>query len=382
MTTATIAAPLSVLVADDQEDIRIALNLALKGRGFEVETAASPGALLAALRRRRYDAVLMDLNYTRDTTSGAEGLEILPQITAIDGDVPVFVMTAWGTIGLAVEVMRSGAADFVLKPWNNEALIRALGAEVARRRTVRDERAAGTRDLAGARDVQARLLPQQTPSMRTVEVAARCVEAAVVGGDGYDFIDLGGGRTAIVLADVAGKGVAAALLWASLQATLRSQAPRGESDLVGLARSANRAFLDCSAPERYATIFIGIYDDDTRRLRYINCGHNPPLLVRRGGGCDRLPATAPVVGLLPDWDGMAAETSIAAGDTLLLYSDGITEAGGAAGVELGEGRLMDLLRGCDALPLPQVPDVIVSEAKAFAGGRQDDDMTVLALRGR
>src|SRR6185436_15344015 len=112
-----------VLIADDQPDVLEALRLLLKGEGYLIETASSPAALLAAVEQREWDVVLMDLNYARDTTSGQEGLDLLGKIQALDWTLPVVVMTAWGSVNLAVEVMRRGARDFVQKPWDNAMLL-------------------------------------------------------------------------------------------------------------------------------------------------------------------------------------------------------------------------------------------------------------------
>src|SRR6202045_4430831 len=119
-----------VLIADDQPDVLEALRLLLKGEGFEIESAASPMGILAALETGDFDVVLMDLNYTRDTTSGQEGLDTLMRIQAIDGNVPVVVMTAWGSVELAVEAMRRGARDFIQKPWDNARLMTIIRTQV------------------------------------------------------------------------------------------------------------------------------------------------------------------------------------------------------------------------------------------------------------
>lgn len=135
----TLALP-SVLVADDQADIRTSLQLALKCAGFDAQMADSPAAVLTAVARNHYDVVLMDLNYTRDTTSGGEGLDLLPQIKALDHDLPVVAMTAWATIDLAIEAMRRGAGDFVLKPWDNATLIKTVSAQADVRRERNDRK--------------------------------------------------------------------------------------------------------------------------------------------------------------------------------------------------------------------------------------------------
>jgi sigma-B regulation protein RsbU (phosphoserine phosphatase) len=258
------AAAVSVLVADDQADIRTSLHLALKCAGFDAQMADSPEAVLTAVARQQFDVVLMDLNYTRDTTSGGEGLDLLPRLKSLDHDLPVVAMTAWATIDLAIEAMRRGAGDFVLKPWDNATLVRTVQAQaqVRRDRNGRNaQRALEVRDMDGARRVQSRLLPQSVPTLETLECAAACSEAGAVGGDGYDFVDLGGGSVAIVLADVSGKGMPGAILWANLQATLRSQTAALAGDLPGFMATVNRLFFAATSPEHFATLFLGIYDD-------------------------------------------------------------------------------------------------------------------------
>src|ERR1700734_1055596 len=126
-----------VLIADDQQDVLEALRLLLKGEGFELETATSPAGILAALESRDFDVVLMDLNYTRDTTSGQEGLDLLTRIQSIDAMAPVVVMTAWGSVDLAVEAMRRGARDFIQKPWDNARLSAILGTQIELGRALR-----------------------------------------------------------------------------------------------------------------------------------------------------------------------------------------------------------------------------------------------------
>jgi phosphoserine phosphatase RsbU/P len=363
----------AVLIADDQDDIRVSLQLVFKREGFRIETADSPAAVLAAVARRRFDLLLMDLNYTRDTTSGGEGLDLLLRLKDVDETLPIVAMTAWATIDLAVTAMRHGAGDFVLKPWDNATLLETV------RRQLRARSSPGRRDLDAARQVQHELLPRHVPRLGTLECAAQCIEAGAVGGDGYDFFDLGRGRAGFVIGDASGKGVRGALLWANLQATLRSRADRSCDDLPGLAREVNRLFCASTAPEHFATLFLGTYDDEGRRFRYVNCGHNPPLLLRASGGCDRLLPTAPVVGLLDDWDAMEAQVTLDPGDTLILYSDGVTEARDAADEEFGEERLIERARALRA-PLAEVPGALLAEVELFAGGRRQDDKTLVALR--
>ncbi len=389
MTTSGLPA---VLVADDQPDVRTSLHLALKCAGFDAQMADSPEAVLSAIARRQYDVVLMDLNYTRDTTSGGEGLDLLPRIKALDGDLPVVAMTAWATIDIAVEAMRRGAGDFVLKPWDNATLVRTVRAQAQIRRDRNGRKAARAlqaRDLDGARRVQSRLQPQSLPRLSTLECAAQCVEAGAVGGDGYDFIDLGSGRMMVALGDVSGKGMPGAILWAHLQATLRAQAAVLADDLPRLVEVANRLFFAATAPEHFATLFLGVYDDATRRLRYVSCGHNPPLLVRAQGGVEALASTAPALGLIEKWTVGEEAIELRAGDTLLIYSDGVTEARclrpsdpAGDGSEFGEARLQESLLSLRHEPLADLPARLLGEVEAFAGPEPQDDRTVVALRAR
>ena len=383
------AAAVTVLVADDQADIRTSLHLALKCAGFDAQMADSPEAVLTAVARQQFDVVLMDLNYTRDTTSGGEGLDLLPRLKSLDHDLPVVAMTAWATIDLAIEAMRRGAGDFVLKPWDNATLVRTVRAQaqVRRDRNGRNaRRALEVRDLDGARRVQSRLLPQKVPTLETLECAAACSEAGAVGGDGYDFVDLGGGNVAIVLADVSGKGMPGAILWANLQATLRSQTAALAGDLPGFMATVNRLFFAATSPEHFATLFLGIYDDASRSLRYVNCGHNAPLLARADGGFDQLNSTAPALGLMEKWTARERSVELREGDTLLIYSDGVTEARRESEVtgdeEFGDARLAASLCQHARQPLADLPDSILEDVKAFAGPEPQDDRTLVALRGR
>jgi len=259
-----------------------------------------------------------------------------------------------------------------------------LGETIAERLEV-ERRAA--QEMQFAREVQARLFPQKSPALRTLHYAGGCVQARQVGGDYYDFLDLGPGRLALVLADVAGKGVSGALLMANLQANLRSQYALALDDLPRLLNSVNHLFYENTADNSYATLFFADYDDSRQRLRYVNCGHLPPLLLRpdpkRGGAppsVERLEPTSTVLGLFDDWQCHVAEVQLAPGDILVLYTDGVTEAAGAAGEEFGEPRLIDILRSDYTMPVQSLLETIEAAVQQFSGGEQADDITVVVAR--
>jgi phosphoserine phosphatase RsbU/P len=238
------------------------------------------------------------------------------------------------------------------------------------------------REMEIAMQVQSKLFPQKMPPLQTLEYAGACTQARAVGGDYYDFLDLGPGRLALVLADVAGKGISAALLIANLQAILRSQYALALDDLPSLLLSVNRLFHESSAPERYATIFFGTYEDATRRLRYVNCGHNPPLLLRADGEVEWLAATATVLGLFDTWDCAVGETRLDSGDTLIIYSDGVTEARNDQGEEFGQDRLLEATLNLNHLGASSLLETLVPRVRQFCGYEQDDDLTLLVIRAR
>ncbi|HXY38840.1 MAG TPA: response regulator, partial [Vicinamibacteria bacterium] len=192
------------LIADDREDIRLALELLLKRSGHQGEGVGSPREVEQALARSSYDVVLLDLNYTRDTTSGEEGLALLRHLRRSRPALPLVAMTAWGSVELAVEAMREGASDFVLKPWDDEKLLQTL----ERHGAPRPEKL----DLDRAGRVQARFRARAVPAGGPLECAGACDEAAAVGGDVFDVLDLGRGRLGLLVGDAAGRGVSGALL--------------------------------------------------------------------------------------------------------------------------------------------------------------------------
>jgi sigma-B regulation protein RsbU (phosphoserine phosphatase) len=233
-----------------------------------------------------------------------------------------------------------------------------------------------------AAEVQRRLLPQTRRTLRTGEYDGRCVQAKAIGGDYYDFIDLGADQIGLVLADVSGKGIYAALLMANLQAQLRSLSARASESLPRWLESVNHAFYESTARNHYATLFMGAYDDAQRRLRYVNCGHLPPMLLRASGALERLEVTAGAVGLFDDWSCTVGETHMAPGDLLVIASDGVTEATSPGGDEFGEAKLAEAIGGTGGRSPSDVIDAIISAVRTFTAGEQTDDLTLAVLRAR
>lgn len=375
-----MAEPTSILVADDQSDVLAALQLLLKAEGFRAKAVDSPEAVLRQTAANNFDLVLIDLNYTRDTTSGREGLDLLDQLRAIPNPPPVVVMTAWGSLELAVEAMRRGARDFVLKPWDNDKLIETIRTQIARSQGGRD--GVKRQDLEIARQVQAKLFPQRVVPSSTLEYAGRCVQAGVVGGDYFDYLPLGQGHLGLVLADISGKGIAAALLMSNLQAALRSLAQQIQGNLTTLLRTLNFQFRETTETQHFATLFMLDYDELARRMRYVSCGHNPAMLIRAGGTLQRLESTATVLGVLDAFQPAAADVTLASGDLLVIYSDGVTEAPLSNGEEFGESGLADWAQAHRHQAPEEFIDGLVLHLLPDRSAPQYDDLTLLVARCR
>ena len=271
-----------------------------------------------------------------------------------DIDRNSFALVSFDEVSRAVEAQRKAAAER------------------------RDAERRAAHELEIARQVQARLFPQRLPEMESLEYAGACIQTRHVGGDYYDFLDLGQARLCLVLGDIAGKGIAAALLMANLQANLRSQCATAVEQPQQLLQSVNRQF----AENAYATLFYSEFDDRTRRLRYANCGHLPGLVVQSDGTVTRLSSTASVLGLFPEWPCRTAELHLRPGDLFAIYPDGITEALNQRDEEFGEERLLDVMRRAHELSPSQIVSTVFEEVRRFTGDQQRDDVTLIVARCR
>jgi phosphoserine phosphatase RsbU/P len=367
-----------ILIADDQPDLLDALRLLLKGQGIDYDAVTSPEAAVSALQARAFDLVLMDLNYTGDTTSGREGIDLLARVQQIDRLLPVIVMTGWGSVDLAVEAMRRGVRDFVQKPWNNAQLLSTLSREIEAGRERRRSEAAERRELSEALKIQERLLPQQIPQIDGWEIAASWQPASGVGGDCFDAIRFGESRLALSIADVVGKGIPAALLMSNLQAAVRAFA----SDAVepqALCHQVNRILCGNIAEGRFISFFYCVLDAATGVLAYTNAGHYLPMLVRGDGSIERLGEGGPVLGVLADAEYDQAHVALGAGDRLVLFTDGLTEARNDSDEEFGEGRLAESAVRHRACSAPALQARLADAVATFTGGRLQDDATLIVL---
>jgi sigma-B regulation protein RsbU (phosphoserine phosphatase) len=377
MTTSCALQP-RVLIADDQPDLLDALRLLLKGEDIQMEAVTSPDAALRAIEGSRFDLLLMDLNYTGDTTSGREGIDLLARVQAIDDLLPIVVMTGWGSVDLAVEAMRRGVRDFVQKPWDNRQLVTMLRSQIDAGRVRRQQQQHQDRELQEARRIQQKLLPARLPQVDGWSIAASWQPAAGVGGDCYDTIAFGSSRVGVSIADVVGKGIPAALMMSNLQASVRAFATERVSP-GDLCRQVNRVLCGNIAEGRFISFFYCVVDTRKEAVTYSNAGHYPPIVIRVDGSVERLTAGGPVLGVFSDGVYEEASVPIRPGDRVILFTDGITEARNAADEEFGEERLIATAVQIRRASSAVIDHSLAATLAAFTGGNYQDDATLVVM---
>ncbi len=369
--------PARVLVADDQPDVLEALRWLLTGEGYEPQFVGTTAAVMEKLGSAAFDLLLMDLNYTRDTTSGREGLELIPRVRAHDPAMPIVVMTGWGSIDTAVEAMRRGAKSFVQKPWEDVTLLEILEREIAEARAARRRDQKQQREHEEARLIQRGLLPTTVPQVAGVQLAFAWQPASGVGGDCFDTLGFGQ-VLGISIADIAGKGLPAALLMSNLQAAVRAFAQESVPP-ASICSSVNRLLCRNMAAGRFATFCFARVDVPGRRLIYSNAGHNPPLLVRANGSVERMSGGGMVLGVFPDNTYEQMELPLQSRDRLVFYTDGITEARDSKGEEYGDEQLEALAVQARELDATALKDRLLEDVTRFTDGKFDDDATLIVV---
>jgi sigma-B regulation protein RsbU (phosphoserine phosphatase) len=241
------------------------------------------------------------------------------------------------------------------------------------------------REMEIAREVQERLYPQRLPAIAGIDYFGACRPALGVGGDYYDFLPLQHGDLGIAIGDVSGKGIAAALLMASLQASLRGQALMGQGDLARLMANVNQLVFDTTPSNRYATFFYGQYHREARLFRYVNAGHNPPIVLRRTGNGTthviRLETGGPIIGVFANTPYQEGSLAMEFGDVFVGFTDGISEAMNCKDEEWGEERLIPAVAAFADRSASDIIPSLMAEADRFASGApQHDDMTLVVMK--
>jgi sigma-B regulation protein RsbU (phosphoserine phosphatase) len=373
----------TVLVADDQPDVIAALRLLLRSAGFDAQGAGSVEDVRTQVAARDFDAVLMDLNYARDTTSGVEGLDLIADLHAAQPHLPLIAMTGWANVETAVEAMRRGARSYIPKPWDNTALVQVVRAEIDQARSAKSappeaEASNTAREWREAAAIHRSLLASQLPEVEGCRLACRWEPASGFGGDYYDAFLLGPARLALCIADVCGKGLPAALLVSSLQATVRAFVDHTSAPHDAVAR-INRALCRQGAHGRFVTLFVAVLNVDAGEIRFCNAGHNAPILASAGGRVSRLETGGSVVGVFDEAIYESGRAAIAPDDRLLLFTDGLVEAGVSALREYGDAHLVETVTRHRSLGAADLLDRVFADIHRWAGPRLDDDATAMAL---
>ena len=395
-----------VLVADDQPDVREALRLLLKSEGYASDLVESPAQVLTAVRARPYAALLFDLNYTRDTTSGSEGLTALPEILAADRDLPVIVMTAWGTIDLAVDAMRRGARDFIEKPWDNDRLLATLKTQVQFREVLKQSNPAQPPptpppdktpvpkmplvprvsdesqlriELEGAASYIRAMLPE--PLTEPFRVDWRFVPFSAVGGDAFGYHWIDEDNFAIYILDVSGHGVPAALLSATALKVLRAGAlPAVDFRDPGAVLTAmNNAFLMRDQNNLYFTIWYGVWHRGSRELRFASAGHPPAILIdpTAENRVVHLGAKGLVLGARAGKVYHTHQHRTAPGGQLYLVTDGIYEVRRPDGTMWPYEEFVGCLLELDPKSPQALDGFLVRIREVHGSESQDDDVSIV-----
>jgi phosphoserine phosphatase RsbU/P len=235
-------------------------------------------------------------------------------------------------------------------------------------------------EWTAAREVQQRFMRRLGPIIDTLDYSARCRQVQELGGDFYDFLPVPDSRLALAVGDASGKGLAAALMISNVQSSLRTAAMFTGHDGAAALQAVNRQVYGSSLANRYATLFYGVFDRATRTLRYVNAGHNPPMIIRRDGSIIWLEAGGAPVGMFPDWTYEEGVVQLNPGDMVLAYTDGVVEAVDPDGEEWGVETLQSAAAESDAHCADDMVDAIFKSMDEFSQGRRTDDATVVVLR--
>src|SRR5579883_1140315 len=229
-------------------------------------------------------------------------------------------------------------------------------------------------DWAIACDVQQRFMQHPKPAANSaIRYSAQCRQMRAVGGDFYDVLPLPGNRVALAIGDASGKSLPAALMISSVQSSLRTAAHFAGEDAAAVLRTVNALAEPASLAGRYATVFYGIFDESTHTLRYVNAGHNPPVIIGQDGSVTRLETGGAPVGMFPEPEYEEGAARLRPGDLFVAYTDGVTEAANAAGEEWGVKGLLDAIGTSDGPEPDEIAHSIFTRMDKFSGGQQTDD---------
>jgi serine phosphatase RsbU (regulator of sigma subunit) len=361
-----------ILIVEDEPDIALGLQVDLTHEGYEVEVVRDGEAALERAARGALDLILLDVMLPRK-----DGFAVCRELRRWDTQTPIVVLTARAHELEKAQGLELGADDYVTKPFSPIELRARIKSILLHRKAWLGDGARLDRELRTAADVQQRLLPQSRPRISTLDYVGYCQPAQLVGGDYYDFLDLTDDRLGLVLADVSGKGAPAALVMASLHGYLRAHATGRHQQLDQVTRAANALLHEATDAGRFATVFYGVYSGSTREVAYVNAGH-PAALVAASGGMRSLESGCPPLGIFDRIEPIVRHIQMHEGDRLLVFSDGLSEAADAAGVEFGSTHVSQVLADPALRSAEAIRDALLGALQAHtAGCRQADDVTLI-----
>jgi serine phosphatase RsbU (regulator of sigma subunit) len=361
-----------ILVVEDEPGIAIALEDSLRLEGHDVQVVSDGLAASRFTREGAFDLILLDA-----MLPGKDGFTICRELRSADSKTPVIFLSARAQEYDRVRGLDLGANDYVVKPFSLDELMARVRRLLRDREAGQEQQRQFEDELRAAAAVQDVLFPRHQPAIEGLEYAAACRPAKGVSGDYYDFILLEGGKLGLLLADVCGKGMAAALLGASLHGALRAFAPLESSHPGQVLKRVNRFLFQTTSPERYATVFYSVVDPAIGTLTYANAGHYQPWLIR-GKKRVRLESLTPPVGIFPNVDAEEVSLRLEPGDWLIITSDGIPEAIGDDGEEFGDCRLLAMVDRSHTTH--DLCSASLDAVTSFAGDKPADDLTIIAAR--
>jgi sigma-B regulation protein RsbU (phosphoserine phosphatase) len=364
-----------VLIVEDDPAILCGLKDNLEFESHQVLTAADGEAGYRMLCEHSPDLVILDLMLPK-----LSGYDLCRRVRGEGFNAPILMLSARSQEGDRVLGLDLGANDYVSKPFSLRELLARVRALLRHEREHHQDQDRLIRELEMAAKVQRELFPKVLPQVPGIDYAGICRPARGVSGDYYDFLALDEGKLALLLADVSGKGMSAALLGASLHAAVRAHAPAAQERCGEVLAKANGLLYETTTADRFATVFYGVYDPTTKLLSYANAGHCSPILIRNGA-CIRLNSLTPPVGLFPALPALESKVELAPGDCLLIFSDGIPEAADGNGEEFGDEGLLGAFRRSCHRGAAEVCGMVVDEVRNhIREQRQADDITLIAMR--
>jgi len=380
-----------ILVVDDNDDNRYTLMLYLDLEGYtDIAIAHDGEEAIARLSEDRFDLVLLDVMMPKIDGYGV--LTWLKGQQRLNG-LPVIMISALDEIASVVRCIELGAVDYLAKPFNPVLLRARLGASLEKKRLQDEIRAHLTRleeELEAARRLQMSMLPDAFPppsSERPAEIFAMMEPARQVGGDLYDFFYIDAARLCFLIGDVSGKGMPAALFMARTKSLIRivtefaEAACGGTADAAGIIGRVNRELCQNNSDMMFVTMFFGLLDTRTGALAFCNAGHNPPYRLKKDAVTALDGARGLILGVAPDAVYETGHVALDPGDTLYVFTDGVTEAENAAFEQFAEDRLEAVLRAASGLPSADLVKSVSAALSAFVGtAAASDDITMLAVR--